>query len=174
MLIWQANSEVHKLVETIKIKNHLPRLQEAKVAVCFNDAKAFIGDRFNWGKVAKFSPMAKIFQPEDRRYDFCVTIASDAWVAVLDEKQREALLDLHLERCQVEYVPVMIEENGKKIPVKDEWGRIQYTDQIKMDEDGIPKWKIVPLDLNVFQQNVWRYGCWCYDLADFKTAINKN
>lgn len=171
MLIWQADNEVHGLVESVKNKYHLPRLQAASIAVVFSDAKPFIGDRFNWGKLQKFSPLAKLFQP--KKYDFVLNLSGDAWLSILNGIQREAWVDLHVSRCWVEYEQVIIEENGKKRPAKDEWGRIQYTDQIKFDEDGEPRWKILPLDLSVYQDNVSRYGCWCADLSNLKEAINK-
>lgn len=172
MLSWFANQEVQELLEVVKNKHHVPRLADARIAVCFEDSKPFVGDRFNWGRVRKFSQSAKLFHPDNKKYDFAITLCADAWVSVLDAKQREALLDLRLECCQVEYVPVTTEENGKKHVVKDEWGRVQYTNEFKMDDDG-PKWKVIPLDLNVYQANVSRYGCWCSDLLDFKNSLLK-
>lgn len=172
MLVWPANNDVLEIVEQVKQKHHLPRLAEARIAVEFCDSKPFTGGRFNWGKTSKFSASAKIWHPRDKKYDFKISICADAWLSILDGNQREALLDLHLERCQVEYEPVTVEINGKKKPQKDEWGRTEYTNVIKTDADGVPKWKVVPLDLNVLQENVIRYGCWCESLLDFKTAID--
>jgi len=169
--VWQANLDVVQLVEKVRLKNHVPRLELASVAICFSDTKPFVGGRFNWGKVSKFSPVAKLYHA--KCFDFLITICADAWVSILDESQREALIDLHLERCQVDYEPVCEEINGVKKPIKDEWGRIQVTDVIKTNDDGSPKWKVDPLDLNVFQSNVLRYGCWCEDLIEFKTAVSK-
>jgi hypothetical protein len=95
----------------------------------------------------------------------------DLWHSVLKGNQREAYLDLQLSRCGVEYLPEEIEENGKKKPIKDEWGRVQYTQEVKVDDEGNPKWKVVPLDLEVFADNVRRYGLWCDDLLELKDAI---
>lgn len=172
MLVWCAPAEVFDLVNTVKKKWHLPRLEEAEIAISFNDSKPFKNGRFNWGKTAKFSSLAKLWH--SKKYDFHISLCADAWLTVLKASQREALIDLHLTRCVVEYMPETIEENGKKHPVKDEWGRVQFTNEIKKDDDGIPKWKIDPLDLNVFQENVIRYGVWCQDLLDFKSAIVNN
>src|SRR5581483_11681680 len=101
------------------------------------------------------------------------TLCADAWLSVLDSYQREALIDLHLTRCQLEYVPMIVidEETGEKKVLKDEFGRIQYSDVIKTDEDGNPKWFVAPLDILVFQENVKRFGCWLADLQELKTVI---
>lgn len=171
MIVWPANNEVQSIVEKVKTTHHFKRLQEASIAISFNDSKAFVNGRFNWGKTSKFSPVAKIWHA--KKYDFQISLPSDLWHSILNADQREAWIDLHMTRCQVEYVPITVEENGKKKPVKDEWGRTQYTDEIKRDEDGEPKWKLWPLDLEVFQDNVLRYGCWCQDLLDFQNVIHQ-
>lgn len=168
MTVWSADQSVFDLVEKVKTKHHLPRLADAGIAVTIKDAKAFVRNRFNWGTTTKFSPAAKVHL--DKSYDFLITLASDAW-NILSGDQKEALIDLRVSCCQVEYEPEMIEENGKKKPVKDKWGRNVYTNIIKMDEEGNPKWKAVPLDLHIIQDNVGRYGCWCQDLVDLKSAI---
>lgn len=173
MLVWPASSDVVGLMNSVRERYHLPRLEEANIALSFNDSKPFVGGRFNWGKTSKFSPHAKVWHPKDSRYDFQISLPSDAWHSVLDGKQREAWLDLHLSRCQVEYVPETAVENGKKVSIKDEWGRVQYTDEIRRDDEGNPRWKLDPLDLNVFQENVLRYGCWCPILLDFGSAVHE-
>jgi hypothetical protein len=169
MIVWQANNEVKELIEQIKQKNHCPRLSEAKIAICFNDGKMFVKNRFNWGKVQKFSNLAKLWHHP--RHDFLINVPGDIWTDILNENQREALVDLHLSRCGVEYEPETIEENGTKKVVKDEWGRVEYTDIIKTDDEGNPKWLVYPFDLEVISSNIGRYGLWCEGLADLKTAI---
>lgn len=173
MQVWPANQEVFTLVDKIKNLHHIPRLQLASVAIEFTDSKAFIKDRFNWGRVSKFSASAKLWHPKDKRYDFLISLSGDGWNSVLNAGQREAWVDLHLVRCSAEYKPMVIEENGKRHPVKDDFGRIQYTEEMKFDDAGNPRWRILPLDLNVFQENAQRYGCWCQDLLDFKSALNE-
>jgi len=168
-ITWKAPSNVFELLENIKQKDHHPRLESAKIAVAFNDAKPFTKDRLNLGSTTKFTPFAKIWQKEI--YDFCILLCSDLWHQICDDTQRMALLDLHLTRCQVEYVPETVVEGKKKKIVKDEWGRIQYTDQIKCDDDGNPKWYVAPLDLVVFSQNGRRYGMWYEDLASLADAL---
>ena len=104
-------------------------------------------------------------------YDFCITIPSDLWADFLNEDQKRAYIDLQLTRCQVEYVPETTEINGKKKPIKDEWGCIKFTNEIKLDNDGNPKWKVSNLDLEVLTSNIRRYGLWHDELLEFKETI---
>ena len=162
---WKASQEVVDLVDGIIKKHHLPRLSEASVAVCFDDTKPFVKNKLNLGKVTKFSPLAKLWQ--NQRHDFCLSIPSDLWHSILQHQQREAYLDLQLTRCEVEYVAEEITDaNGKKHKVKDEWGRVQYTDVIAQDEEGNPKWKVVPAGLEVITKNFRRYGLWMESLEE--------
>lgn len=171
LLPWECASDVCDLFYAVKQKYHHPRLEMAEFAICFVDTKPFVRGRFNWGKVQKFSPLARLWHADNKKRDFLVILCADAWHSVLNIAQREALLDLHLTRCDVEYVPQTVEENGKKQVVKDEFGRVQMSDEVKYDDDGVPKWKVQPLDLHVFTENVTRYGIWCEDLLSFKDAV---
>ncbi len=167
--VWAGDENVFALVNKVKEQYHLPRLQAARIAVSFVDSKPFIGGRFNWGKVSKFSAAAKVWHGDE--YDFLITLSDTAFNDVLEGKQREANIDLLLNCCQVEYVPEMETKGAKPKPAKDKWGRIIFTDEIKLDEEGDVKWKVVPLDLHAYQDNVVRYGCWCEDLLDLESAI---
>ena len=71
----------------------------------------------------------------------------------------------------MEYIPEIIEENGKKKKVMDEFGRVQYSQVPKTDKEGKVKWKIDSLDLEVFAKNVRKYGLWQEDLLTLKEAI---
>lgn len=173
---WAADESVVKLFEDIKTKFHLPRLEEAGIAICFQDSKPFSKGRFNWGKVRRFQSVDKLWHRSDRTYDFLITLCADAWNNILTTNQREALADLHLIRCSVDYEPVKEEVTVKGVIkhkiVKDDWGRVEFTNEIKRDkETGEPKWKILPLDLPVFSDNVSRYGLWCSDLTDFGDIV---
>lgn len=165
---WKAPSEIVELLNQIKDKHH-PRLQNASIGIAMDDSKPFLHNKINLGKVSKFSPLARLWQGQ--RHDFCLSIPMNLWHSVLKGSQREAYLDLQLARCGVEYLPEEVEENGKKKPVKDEFGRVQYTQQIKVDDEGNPKWKVFPLDLEVFSENVRRYGLWMDSLEELKEAI---
>lgn len=165
---WKAPSEVVELLEKVKTLHH-PRLEMARFAVCFNDNKPFIQNKLNLGKISKFSPLSKLWQGQ--QYDFCLSIPMDLWHSILKEDQKEAYLDLCLTRCTVEYKPDEIEENGKKKVIKDEWGRIQYTTEIKTDDDGNPKWKIEPMGIEVYIENISRYGLWMDTFQELSQTI---
>ncbi len=77
-------------------------------------------------------------------------------------------------RMEAEFLPEVVVENGKKKVQKDEFGRVQYSNELKIDDDGNPKWKVSPLDLLVFTQNVSRYGLWCEELLELNDAIIDN
>lgn len=165
---WKAPADVVELLNTIKDTHH-PRLANASIACCFEDSKPFVRNKLNLGRVSKFSPLAKLWQGQ--QHDFCISIPMELWHSILKGDQRLGYLDLQLTRCTVEYKPEEVEENGKKKTIKDEWGRIQYTQEPKTDDEGNPKWKVLPLDLEVFADNVRRYGLWCDDLLELKDAI---
>jgi hypothetical protein len=167
---WKAPAEVVELMNKVKDAHHAERLAGASICVCFDDSKPFLRNKLNLGKVTKFSPLAKLWQ--NQRHDFCISVPADLWHSVLQAEQREPYLDLQLARCEVEYEPEMaVDAQGKRKPVKDQWGRVQYTKVWKEDAEGNPKWKVVPLDLEVFTGNVRRYGLWCDVLLDLKDAI---
>ena len=171
MSAWKAPEEVASLLAKVKSQHHNPRLEGARIAITFDESKVFVKNKLNLGKITKFTPIAQLYQRE--RYDFCITLSSDLWANVLkDEAKREALIDLHLTRLDMEYNPETREENGKKIKVTDEWGRLVMSKEPKCDKEGNVKWKIDPLDLEVFAKNVGRYGLWLDDLFLLKDAMD--
>lgn len=166
--VWKASEDVVNLLNAVKAKHH-PRLELAKIAVSFEDSKPFVKNKLNLGKLSMFNPLARLWQ--GHQHDFCLSIPMDLWQDILTNEQREAYLDLQLTRCTVEYQVEEVEENGKKIKIKDEWGRVQYTQEPKLDEEGNLKWKVSPLDIEVYADNVRRYGLWSESLLDLKNAI---
>ena len=167
--LYKAPDEVQALLSSLKAANHNPRLLEASVVVIFDDSKPFKKDRLNWGKVLKFSPLARLFNTD--HYDFAIQLPAMLFNDVLNYEQRKALLDLRLECCQVDYIPETKVEGNKKVVVTDEWGRTVYTEEMKRDENGVPCWKSVPLDLVTITANVRRFGCWCEDLVGLKEVM---
>lgn len=168
---WKVPSDVADLIEAVKQKYHLPRLEDAKIVACFEDSKPFTKNKPNLGKVVKFTPLAKLWHSSDS-CDFCVVICADFWHDVLTSKdQREALADLLLSRCDVEYIPETITENGKKKTIKDDWGRVKYTNEIKVDKVGQPVWRISPLDLEVYTSNIRRFGFWFEEFRNLQSAV---
>lgn len=171
-VIWKAPSEVQQLLEVIKKKHHSPRLDECSLAVCFEDSKPFLKNKLNLGKLTKFGATARLYQED--KFDFCLIIPSSLWQDMLNLESKKAYLDLQLTRCSMEYEPEVVEENGKKKKIMDEFGRVQYSNAPKYDAEGNIKWKIEPLDLEVFAQNVSRYGLWQDDLITLKEAIDSS
>lgn len=169
-ITWKAPDTVVELLEKAKEQYH-PELADASIVVTFTDSKPFVKNRFNWGSVKKFSSFNQLWFKQ--RHDLCIDICSDVWHSVLKEPQREALLDLQLTRCSPEYEPEVVVENGKKKVMKDEFGLVKYTSDIKLDDEGQPKWVVAPLDIIVFTKNVRRYGLWCPELDDFQDAIKE-
>jgi hypothetical protein len=169
---WKAESSVTNLLNEVKQKNH-PHLLEASIAISFNDSKPFDKQgKFNWGKSRKFSHSAKLWHPSDKKYDFEIVLPADAWYQVLNDYQREAWLDLHLCRFKPEYLPAMKEdEKGKFRPEKDQYGRISYTKDVKLDDEGNVIWKVERFDISVFAENVRNYGLWIEDIEEFGTAL---
>lgn len=155
---WKASDNIQEWCRSVVEKHH-PSLADARIVVAFTDSKPFVRNRFNFGKVTKFSAFNQLFQRT--KYDYCLVICADVWQSILKAEQREPLLDLLLTCCSPEYEPETVVENGKKKVVKDEWGRVKYTNEIKYDEDGNPKWLVLPLDIVTFVENISRYGVWC-------------
>jgi hypothetical protein len=171
--VWKATQDVLQLISDVKEKNHHPRLEHASIVACFEDSKPFVKNKLNLGKVSKFSNFSKIWQKENS--DFCFCIPLDLWKDILKkDSQREAYIDLLLSRCDMEFMPEVVEENGKKQKIKDEWGRVKYTNEPKLDAEGQNKWVVLPLDLEVFTENVRRCGLWLDQLLDLKDAIKES
>jgi len=169
-IIWKVPHNVFELLGQVKSTHHSPRLDAARITAAFTDSKPFTNNRFNWGSTKKFSDFNKVWQ--DQKYDFCILICSEVWHSILNAEQRESLVDLHMTRIEADLVPESVIENGKKNIVKDEYGRVKYTSEVKVDDEGNPKWKVAPLDLIVFTRNVRRYGLWCEELLDLHDAIS--
>ncbi len=168
---WVVPVEVQDLLSEIKERYH-PCLQQASFAVEFVDSKPFVKDRMNLGKVTKFSKSAKLWHA--RRYDFAISICADVWATFLTAQQKAPLLDLHLSRCKAALEPQMVEVNGKQEKVKDEFGRVIYTNEMRLDDDGSPIWELRPLDIQVITENMLRFGPWYDDLAHLRAVVLNN
>lgn len=168
---FKASDSIFEMMSKIKAEQH-PELEDALIAIAMNDSKPFIKNRLNLGNVRKFSDFNKLWQ--NRRYDFSITLCIDVWQEFLNESQQEALLDLHLTRCEPVYEPEVVVENGKKIVVKDDFGRVKFTDVVKIDDDGNPKWQVLPLDIIVVTKNIKRFGLWYGDLIELEKAVLGN
>jgi hypothetical protein len=167
--VWPATHDVFDKLQEVKDKYH-SNLGEISVVVEFSDAKPFKVNRLNLGNVRKFSCANKIWQKGD--FDFCITIVGEVWQDILQgDEQHNAILDLHLTRIEPVCVPQIIVENKKRHAVKDEFGRIVFTEEQKLDKNGNPMWRIVPIDLGVLSQNIRRFGYWFEDLVEFRDNL---
>lgn len=169
---YPANQQVFELFDKVKQQYH-PGLAEARIAVALVDAKPFIKNKFNFGKISKFSDAHQIWHPENRSYQFLSTLVLDVWNDILDNHQREALADLHLECCKIEYEPVTVEVNGKKKVVKDEYGCVEYTNVFKLDKDGEKIYKVEKIDIQILSANIKRYGLWLEDFVEFANVLKE-
>ena len=166
---WPAPKAIWDMVEELKQKYHLPSLQDASIAVAMKDDKAFKKNRLNFGKVSKLGPSTTMWMNEPHTY--CITLCADVWQGILKPDQQLAMLDLHLTCCEPAYEPETVLEGRKKVVVKDELGRIKFTDTIKRDKDGDIVWQVLPADIIVIGKNVRRFGLWWEDLEDFAQTV---
>ena len=163
-LVWPAPEEVFEILQNVKDKAH-PQLENVAVVVELSDAQRFKNNRLNLGNVRKFSNANKIWQKGD--FDFCITVVGEVWQEILRGPQREAILDLHLSRIEPVCEPEVIIENKKRIICKDDFGRIIFTETQKLDKNGAPRWRIVPI-LDVLAQSIRRYGYWFDELIELR------
>ena len=64
-------------------------------------------------------------------------------------------------------------ENKKKKVVKDQWGRVEYTTDLKLDANGDPIWRVMPIDLYVCAANARKYGLWLEAMEEFDAACRQ-
>lgn len=170
-VMWEVSEDVVNLLAKVKNKFH-NNLSQATFALAFDESNAFVKNKFNWGKTLKFSEFNKLWQ-KPTKFDFAIVLSSSVWSEYLDDTQKEAIIDLHLCRCDAEYEPEVVLEGKKKIKVKDEHGRIKYTNTIKLDSNGNPKWKLDAIDMDVLSKNVKHYGLWSNEFLDIKNVISQ-
>jgi hypothetical protein len=168
-LVWAAPLEIFQKLDEVKTNKH-PQLNDVSIVVELSDAQPFKNNRLNLGNIRRFSAANKIWQKGD--FDFCITLVGEVWQQILKEDQHDAILDLHLTRIEPICEPQVIVENNKKITVKDDYGRIVLTETQKLDKNGNPKWRVLPIDLGVLSQNVRRFGFWFDDLVEFQNIIS--
>ena len=166
---WPAAQDIVDLMEEVKAKYHSPRVDGMSIAVAMEDSKPWNNNRLNLGGIAKFPPKYRIWCKDE--YDFALTICGDVWQDILKPDQKLAYVDLQLTRLEPVYEPETVMEGKKKVVVKDDLGRVVYTEEVKLDKNGAPKWQVLPLDPVVFSRNARRFGLWYPDLEDLADAI---
>ena len=171
---FKASNDVYELLYSIVEKYH-PHLEKCKFAIEFVDSKPYLNDRMNLGKVSFFSKSAKLWLPEDHRYDFIITLCVDVWTQILkNDDKRSCLLDLQLCRCKLQYEPEYTIVNGKKKKAVDELGCIVYSNDPKLDDEGGFLYSIHPLDFQTISENIRHYGCWFEEIQNLQNALKEN
>jgi len=152
MGFWLAGTEIKMMIEKMKQENH-PHLAEARIAALLTDKRKISGNKIVLGTAKKVSAEDKVLSD----FDFKIILSGEDW-AQLTEKEKFALIDHELSHLDVARVPQTETVGGRKKPVKDEFGRTIYTDEIKYDDDGKPKWKLRSHDFENFFHIAERYG----------------
>lgn len=150
--IWEAPDDIKKLVERVKEEHHT-HLARAGVWVLCSDTKAVRNNQLVFTQSKKCTKTEKL----STGHDFKLVVMAELW-GELTDAQRLAAVDEALCRCGVKYVPQTVEVNGRKEVVKDEWGRVVYTEEIDYDGENRPKWKINPPDAGVYYAMLMRHG----------------
>ncbi len=70
---WKVPDEILELAVVLQQRNHVPRLQDATIVVCFDDTKPFVKNNLNLGKVVKFSVLNKLWHKQE----------CDFWIVVM-------------------------------------------------------------------------------------------
>ncbi len=176
MSIWELepNSTPYAIMKKLIAKNHT-HLLDAKIIIYANDKNKLKGNNIIIADASKSSHKMKASTCSD----FNITLYMTAW-SELNQSQQEACMDHELSHCGVCYLPITEQigtpnKKGKvktKI-VKDEFGRVQYSNEIKRDpQTGQPKWKLIPHDLEEFRDIVERHGIWDDSLKSFKEIMD--
>jgi hypothetical protein len=150
--LWVAPKEIQKLINEIKDEHH-DRLGSASVWALCADSKPIRNNQLVVTMTKKCSKTEKL----STGHDFKIIVLMEAWANLPDAARRLAV-DEALSRCGVRYVPQTIEINGKKEVVKDDLGRTIFTDEIDVDKEGEPKWKINPPDAALYFPLLQRHG----------------
>jgi hypothetical protein len=142
--LWQAPQDIRKLLTQIQQEHH-PHLADASVWALCSDGRAIRDNQLVATQTKKCTSTEKL----STSHDFKVIVMMETW-AKLTDAQRAVALDEALCRCGVKRVPRTVEVNGKKETVKDDLGRVVFTDQIDYDRDNQPRWKINPPDAGLY------------------------
>lgn len=163
--IWEAPADIRRAAEQIKLEHH-PHLANASLWVLCSDGKAIRNNQLLVTQSKKCTQTEKL----SSGHDFKLIVMAEAWSA-LPDAARKVALDEALCRCGVKYVPQTVEVNGRKEVVKDEIGRVIYTDQIEYDNEGRPRWKINPPDAGLYYALLERHGAYSDEADNASRAL---
>jgi hypothetical protein len=163
--IWEAPEEIRRMAEQIKLEHH-PHLSQAGLWVLCSDGKAIRNNQLLVTQSKKSTKTEKLSTGRD----FKIIVMMEAW-SLLPDAARRIALDEALCRCGVKYVPQTVEVNGRKEVVKDELGRIIYTDQMEYDTEGVPRWRINPPDAALYYPLLVRHGQYAEEAENVTRAL---
>lgn len=150
--IWEATVKIQQQVKQLRDQHHT-HLHQASLWVLCSDAKAIRDNHIIATQTKKCTNTERL----SSGHDFKIVIMMEVWSLLTDE-QRAKAIDEALCRAGVKRVPQMIEINGKKDVVKDDFGRIIYTDEIAYDKEDRPKWKINRPDAELYFGMISRHA----------------
>lgn len=165
MRIWEASDDIKKLVEETKTAHH-PHLAQAKIWVLVADTKPIKDNKLVSVRAAKCTKTEKL----KAGYDFKIMVTAEAW-RLLTDAQRAIAIDEALCHCGVKFLPQTVIVNKKPVVVKDDIGRIIYTNEIEIDEDDNPKWRMNQPDMATYFQLLTRYKAYNDDIQNGLNAI---
>jgi hypothetical protein len=160
--IWEAPENIRETLLELKHEHHC-HLGSASIWLLCSDRSPIKNNRLVVTTTSKCTPTERLATG----HDFKIVILMDAW-ARLTDKQGTIALDQALCRCGVKWVPQTMEINGRREVLKDDLGRILYTDEIDHDSDGRPKYVINPPDAGIYFAMVHRYGNYTEELEDLQ------
>lgn len=165
MAIWEAPQDIRDLVAEVKEAHH-KHLAQAKVWVLVNDANPIVDNQL----IATGSSRCTSTEKLRTDNDFKIIVIAEGWHA-LTNGQRRLAIDEALCRCGVHYVPLTQKVNKKDEVIKDEIGRIVYTDKIATDGEGNPKWKINRPDASLYFQLLQRHAIYSDAVENVQNAL---
>lgn len=167
MTIWEAPEEIRQLVGEIKEAYH-PHLILAKIWVLINDASPIVENQLVPMVTSRCTKTEKLKSGND----FKIIVVAEAW-GLLTTQQKRVAIDEALCHCGVQYVPLTQKINKKDEVIKDEIGRIIYTDVIATDGEGLPKWKMNRPDASIYFGLIQRHEVYSEALENVQNALEK-
>lgn len=141
---WEAPSDIKQLVKEIR-DNHHPEIAQASIWCLITDANGIHDNRVRSTITRKCTKTENL----STGHHFKIFVYAETW-AKLTDAQRRIAIDEALCRCGVKYIPETIEVNGKRETLKDDLGRVIFTNEMAFDQDGTPKWKINKPDAEIY------------------------
>ena len=176
MAMWELEQDnpIYTIMNRL-VSSYHSHLAEAKIVIYASDKNRTKANRIVIADASKAPAKLKA----STNADFTITLYMTPW-GDLNVEQRDACLDHELSHCGVHYEPCQeqVGQSRQGRPrmqvVRDEYGRIQYTNEIKRDENDEPKWRLLPHDLEEFGDVVERHGRWDEAIQSFSEALNRS